>query len=85
MGRENFGAKPQWNNQPKNIQMRIQVTTINYQKYLKLGKFIKVSVTESIYKILIFSFFSPFDEIKGEFSNGEFFMFFFLGKFIYFR
>ena len=38
---------------------------------------LKVSVTESFYKISIFFFFSPFDEIKGEFSNGEFFMFFF--------
>ena len=36
---------------------------------------IKVSVTEIFDKILNFSFLSPFDEIKGEFSNGEFFMF----------
>ena len=38
---------------------------------------IKVSVTELFYKILNFSFLSPFDEIKGEFSNGKFFMFVF--------
>ena len=37
---------------------------------------IKVSVTEIFYKIFNF-FLSPFDEIKGEFSNGEFFMFVF--------
>ena len=28
----------------QNIQTRIRVTTINYQKYLKLGKFIKYRV-----------------------------------------
>ena len=38
--------------------------------------YFKVSVTKSFYKILIF-FSSPFDEIKGEFSNVEFFMFVF--------